>query len=378
MVETSVVSENNLTSNQNESFVRLDESSLQSLGLTSADFPVIHELAAKIDESNPLSVSQFGRDVSEHTSKYADELLDQVRNSDLEETGSKLTQVVSVAKTLNMNALTERRSTIPVIGKLIDKFKLSAGSFMGQFETTKTQIESLIGEVNASQAGLAKRNSSLEEMFCGVKEEHRLLGIHIAAGKIRLDELRIKADELRTTVTSPNEVQSLADLDLLISNLDKRIGDLQSLQHSALQSLPMIRMIQSNNQVLVDKFHTIKEITVPAWKRQFMLALSLNEQRNAVDLANNIDNTTNDLLRRNADLLHRNSVEAAKANQRLVIDIDTLKEVQNKLISTVEEVIQIQQQGVKSRQKAEKDIMDMRLELRDRLTKISHLEDKTS
>jgi uncharacterized protein YaaN involved in tellurite resistance len=378
MVETSVVSENNLTSNQNESFVRLDESSLQSLGLTSADFPVIHELAAKIDESNPLSVSQFGRDVSEHTSKYADELLDQVRNSDLEETGSKLTQVVSVAKTLNMNALTERRSTIPVIGKLIDKFKLSAGSFMGQFETTKTQIESLIGEVNASQAGLAKRNSSLEEMFCGVKEEHRLLGIHIAAGKIRLDELRIKADELRTTVTSPNEVQSLADLDLLISNLDKRIGDLQSLQHSALQSLPMIRMIQSNNQVLVDKFHTIKEITVPAWKRQFMLALSLNEQRNAVDLANNIDNTTNDLLRRNADLLHRNSVEAAKANQRLVIDIDTLKEVQNKLISTVEEVIQSQQQGVKSRQKAEKDIMDMRLELRDRLTKISHLEDKTS
>lgn len=378
MVETSVVSENNLTSNQNESFVRLDKSSLQSLGLTSADFPVIQELAAKIDESNPLSVSQFGRDVSEHTSKYADELLDQVRNSDLEETGSKLTQVVSVAKTLNMNALTERRSTIPVIGKLIDKFKLSAGSFMGQFETTKTQIESLIGEVNASQAGLAKRNSSLEEMFGGVKEEHRLLGIHIAAGKIRLDELRIKADELRTIVTSPNEVQSLADLDLLISNLDKRIGDLQSLQHSALQSLPMIRMIQSNNQVLVDKFHTIKEITVPAWKRQFMLALSLNEQRNAVDLANNIDNTTNDLLRRNADLLHRNSVEAAKANQRLVIDIDTLKEVQNKLISTVEEVIQIQQQGVKSRQKAEKDIMDMRLELRDRLTKISQIEDKTS
>src|SRR5690606_39451352 len=84
----------------------------------------------------------------------------------------------------------------------------------------------------------------------------------------------------------------------------------------AMQSLPTIRMIQANNQALIDKFHTIREITVPAWKRQFMLAITLNEQQNAVQLATHIDDTTNDLLKRNADLLHRNSVETARANQR--------------------------------------------------------------
>ena len=121
--------------------------------------------------------------------------------------------------------------------------------------------------------------------------------------------------------------------------------------------------------MLVDKFHTIREITVPAWKRQFMLSLALNEQKNAVELAAHIDNTTNDLLRREAALLHRNSVEAAKANQRLVIDVDTLKEVQNTLIKTVEDVLKIQKDGVEQRKNAEKQIETMRNDLRARLTR---------
>ncbi|MEE4126552.1 MULTISPECIES: toxic anion resistance protein [Pseudomonas] len=165
----------------------------------------------------------------------------------------------------------------------------------------------------------------------------------------------------------PARLQQVADLDALISNLDKRIGDLTALQQSAMQSLPTIRMIQANNQMLVDKFHTIREITVPAWKRQFMLALTLNEQRNAVQLATKIDDTTNDLLKRNAELLHRNSVETAKANQRLVIDVDTLQKVQATLIQTVEDVIKIQREGVAQRKAAEKEIQGMRLDLHKRL-----------
>ena len=138
----------------------------------------------------------------------------------------------------------------------------------------------------------------------------------------------------------------------------------------------MIRMIQANNHMLVDKFHTIRELTVPAWKRQFMLALSLNEQQNAVQLADSIDNATNDFLSRNAELLHKNSVETAKANQRLVIDISTLEKVQATLISTVEDVIRIQQEGVRSRHEAEGKLLTMRAELEDRLAR--RLPDKTA
>mgnify|MGYP003341000178 FL=1 len=127
---------------------------------------------------------------------------------------------------------------------------------------------------------------------------------------------------------------------------------MQVLQQSAMQTLPMIRIIQSNNMMLVDKFYAIKNITLPAWKNQISLAISLNEQRNSVQLANTIDDATNELLKRNADLLHQNSVDTAKANQRSVIDIETLEHVQNTLIKTVNDVIQIQKEGMQKREEA--------------------------
>lgn len=266
--------------------------------------------------------------------------------------------------------MSDNRSRLPLIGPLIDRFRVRSTGFMARFDTTREQIEHLVSEVQTTQQGIAQRNASLDEMFAAVREEHRLLGVHIAAGKVRLAELREQAEGLRGNVgNDPGRVQELADLDAMVANLDKRIGDLIALQHSAMQSLPTIRMIQANNQMLVDKFHTIREITVPAWKRQFMLALSLNEQKNAVELATAIDDTTNDLMKRNAALLHRTSVETAKENQRLVIDVDTLKQVQTTLIKTVEDVIRIQQEGVQKRKDAEKQIAAMRGDLQAKLTR---------
>lgn len=347
----------------------LEGKSLTALGLSEGDLPAIQEIASRIDPTQPLSVAEFGRDVAEHTSRYADELLDQVRNKDLEEAGQKLGQVVSIAQGINMNALTDRRSKVWVIGPLIDKVRLKVQNVIGEFETTKEQIDRLVDEVGLTQKGLALRNVTLEQMFGAVKEEHKMLGLHIAAGKVRLGELQAMASELRSKAQTPTEVQALADLDAVIANLDIRVGNLMTMQQSALQTLPQIRIIQTNNQVLVDKFHTIREVTVPAWKRQFVLALGLNEQRNAVELATTIDNTTQEFLKRNAKLTHKNSVETAKANQRLVIDVDTLKEVQDTLIQTVADVIKIQQAGVIERRKAEVQIERMRDDLQAKLAR---------
>lgn len=349
---------------------QLSTTTLKELGLQDSDAGDVRQVAQKIQPSNPASVSEFGRAVAEHTSRYADSLLDQVRNRDLDEAGLKLTQVVNIARSLNVGPLSDKRSRLPVIGPLLDKFRLRTSNLMSQFDTTRSQIEALIEEVKTTQTNIQQRNAGLEDMFTSVRDEHRLLGIHIAAGRLRLDELRELAQEQRSdTGNDPGRVQALSDLDAVIANLDKRIGDLVALQHSAMQSLPTIRMVQAANTMLVDKFHTIREITVPAWKRQFMLSLTLNEQKNAVQLATHIDNTTNDLLKRNAELLHRNSVETAKANQRLVIDVETLKDVQNTLIKTVEDVIKIQQSGVDQRKNAERQIEAMRADLRARLTR---------
>jgi uncharacterized protein YaaN involved in tellurite resistance len=127
----------------------------------------------------------------------------------------------------------------------------------------------------------------------------------------------------------------------------------------------MIRMVQANNRMLIEKFHTIRELTVPAWKRQFMLALSLNEQQSAVQLANSIDDATNHFLLENAKLLKENTVSTARANQRLVIDVETLRRVHDSLVETMQEVIRINADGVKTRAAISNDLRQMRQALTD-------------
>ena len=222
-----------------------------------------------------------------------------------------------------------------------------------RFADTKTQIDNLATEIETDQDGLKHRVNMLDTMFNAVTMDYRELGLYIVAGKVRYAELQeeikrlSEADPLKE---DQNITQQIFDLNHVCNNLDKRLSDLHLLQQSALQTLPMIRLIQSNNTMLIDKFNAVRSITIPAWKNQIALALSLNEQENSVKLAEAIDNTTNELLKRNAQLLHTNSVAVAKANQRSVIDASTLEAVQATLIKTVNDVIKIQQDGVKHRE----------------------------
>jgi uncharacterized protein YaaN involved in tellurite resistance len=163
------------------------------------------------------------------------------------------------------------------------------------------------------------------------------------------------------------EAQQLADLQDLITRLDKRVHDLRTMQMVAVQTAPMIRMVQSNNRILIDKFRNLQELTIPSWKKQFTLAIALMEQQQAVELTQKIDDTTNELMRRNADLLRQNSINTARANQRSVVDIETLEHVQQTLISTMEEVEQIQRDGEQSRQQAAGRMEEMKAELIQRM-----------
>jgi len=260
--------------------------------------------------------------------------------------------VVQVAQQLNTSSILNKGKSSGFIGSILNKFKGAKQNFDQHFNTTKEQIDSLVKEIETSQSGLKARVDTLDRMFNGVQEEYRQLGIYIAAGKIKQNEVQQEISTLSSQEQDQQTNQRIYDLNHLANNLEKRVSDLQVLQQSAMQTLPMIRIIQSNNMMLVDKFYAIKNITLPAWKNQISLAISLNEQRNSVQLANTIDDATNELLKRNADLLHQNSVDTAKANQRSVIDIETLEHVQNTLIKTVNDVIQIQKEGMQKREEA--------------------------
>ncbi len=332
-----------------EKFALLD---LKGLGLESKDFAAVQAASQELAEISQTKVAEYGKNISTKTSSYTDELLQLVQNKDLDETGQKLNQVVSVAQQLNSSNLLSENKKSGLLGLLFSKFKDAKQSFQVQFNSTKEQLDVLVKEIETSQQGLKSRVDMLDKMYHAVQEEHHSLGIYIAAGQLKQQEIAIQIAQLSDGEQDQQVVQHIYDLNHAANNLEKRVHDLQMLQQSALQTLPMIRIIQSNNLMLVDKFYAIKNITLPAWKNQISLALSLQEQKNSVELANTIDDATNELLRRNAELLHSNSVSTAKANQRSVIDVETLEHVQNTLIKTVTDVLQIQKEGMAQRDQA--------------------------
>ena len=331
---------------------KFQQLNLQEIGLQASDFNEVIAARKELANLSHNSVAEYGKNIATKTSTYTDELLNLVQNKDLDATGQKLNQVVQVAQQLNTNSILNKSKSSGFFGGLLSKFKGAKQSFDQHFNSTKEQIDSLVKEIETSQNGLKARVNTLDKMFEGVQDEYKQLGVYIAAGKLKEQDIQQEIAALTAQEQDQATTQKVYDLNHLANNLEKRISDLQILQQSAMQTLPMIRIIQSNNLMLVDKFYAIKNITLPAWKNQISLAISLQEQKNSVQLANSIDDATNDLLKRNADLLHQNSIDTAKANQRSVIDIETLEHVQNTLIKTVNDVIQIQKEGVQKREEA--------------------------
>lgn len=322
------------------------------------------ELVARLASGSLDAIHSYGRELGRHTAEHTDALLAQVKAKDMDVIGTRLTEIVVVARSLDIGALSEKRSRVPLIGGLLDKVRQKGETLAVRFQDVRGQIESLLQEVQTMQSGLGARVQALDQAFASVREEHDLLGLHIRAGEQALVQLQAELDQPAADAMQAQLQQDRRDA---VAALGKRLHDMQMLQHAALQQLPMIRMVQANNRMLIEKFHTIRELTVPAWKRQFMLALSLQEQRTAVDLAHSIDNATNDFLRENARLLKDNTIATAQANQRLVIDIATLQDVHQNLMSTVQEVVRINQEGATQRQAATTQLRQLRQQLTQQL-----------
>lgn len=351
----------------------LTSQQLDALGLSLGDTADIEVLVNGLDITRRDQLSRFGRDTGQKSAGVADEMLLQVRAGDVDGLGGKLTEIVTQAQSLNLHALGEKRSRLPLLGGLIDKMRQRKNEIVSQFSSVQSNIERLMGEVTGMQRGLQSRIDVLDQGFAAVKDEYRELGLHIAAGQIALGRLRgeIATGQSRAAGAPLGGLQSQELQDKIAAGdmLEKRMADMRVLQHSALQTLPMIRLVQTNNSMLIEKFHTVKELTLPAWKRQFMLALSLQEQRSAVQLAGTIDDATNAFLKENAQLLKTNTVATAQSNQRMVIDLSTLQEVQDTLLSTVQEVIKINQDGMKQRAGVADQLSQMREQLRLQLSK---------
>lgn len=326
----------------------------------------VTKISQSFDPRRPDAIHTLGSQSGAKVVQYSDKLLSQVKSKDLEGLGDNLNEVVLLAKGINIGSLVDSsKSKIPFIGSLIDSFKMSKEKVLGKYDSLSKQIEKLVIEMKGSQVRLATRIQDLEKVYVFNVEEYHTLECYILVGEVKSEELRAEIAELQAapSANDPMQAQEISNLQDVLNRLDKRVHDLRTMQVVAVQTAPMIRMVQNNNQLLIDKFRNLEELTIPSWKKQFTLAVALIEQQKAVELTQKIDDTTNDLMRRNAELLKQNSVNTARANQRAVVDIETLELVQQTLIATIEEVEQIQRDGEQSRADAVIKMESMKSEL---------------
>ncbi len=341
----------------------LNSQTLPAATLAAADPAEVARLLETLDVASPVSIMEFGRDVADRTAGYADTLLNTARTTDLDGVGDQLTAIVVAAKGFNMSSFDNRWTHTPVVGGLIRKLAIGKTKMMSRFATVKDQVDGLVAEVEKTTRTLEKRSGDFQAMYDGVRAEHDSLNNHVAAIEACLE--RVDA-ELAARGDAPADLDAAERTAVLKSSrsaLAKRAADLKVLQHSALQTLPMVRVMQANNVALIDKFHVVRNLTLPAWKRAFLMSLTLEEQKEAAGLANSIDDATNAFMKRNADLLHENSVATAKANQRLVVDVETLRHVHDKVLETLADVRAAHEAGAKSRETLTGELATLREEM---------------
>lgn len=301
------------------------------------------ELAQSIDLSSAVTVLDFGKDIGTCASNATDTLLAKAQLRDVEELGTKLTHTIAEARTFDVTAIHNRWSTFPLIGIAVRRFSKAKDKAMRRFTSLESQIDDMMHAVDSASDTLAAQGQTVSAMIVQVREECIDIATHYHAAEIRLEAENQKG-------TKPAGYQALL----------KRRDDLKVLEHASLQMLPMLRVMEGNAAMLREKFQTIKVLTIPAWKRAFAIALALDEQRDAVALAENIDDATNYFLKRNADMMNENAVATTLSNQRLTVDIETLKHVHAKTIQTLDDVRSAETQGALERSESLKELKALR------------------
>ena len=337
----------------------LEDSQLGRYGVLVQDASKVMQIAETINFDSAESISDYGNSTGEASSEYSDQLLSEVKNRDFDQMGSQLTSILTLAQETNSQALTGNNGKFPLIARILRQIKGKRNHLMSVFDSSKEQIDKLLSETDSTRDRLRSRNEILGNMFDVVKQDYQKYGMYIVAGKIAIDAKRQEIAVLKANARNALDVQLAADQESRVTKLEMRVADFEALQQSSIQTLAKVRSIQSTNDVLVDKYKTIRDITIPSWKHQFLLELGMRETESAAQLATEIDDFTDDMLMRGADLLHKNAVTTAKSSQRAVISVKTLKHVDDMLLKTFQDVSRIQADGSRDRKLASAEIEQM-------------------
>ena len=321
-----------------------------------------------MDSSMPLT---FGAPAQKEIAQFSDSILSKVRSKDSGEVGVLLNDLVGKVKGFDVTKKSGGGflKNLPIIGSLVNK----ADDIMQGYEKLSTQVEKIQSGLENSKTKMMEDVVMFDTLYQKNLSYFKELQLYIRAGEEKLDEMRtITLPKLRAQASEsgdPMAVQVVSDFEQSVDRFEKKIHDLKLSKTLAIQTAPQIRLIQNNDRILIDRVQSAIYHTIPLWKNQMVIALGLTHQKEVIELQRAVSDATNDLLRRNAEMLKQNSIDTAKANERGIVDIETVKKVNEDLISTIEETLRIQHEGRQKRQAAEKELVAIEGRLKDALLK---------
>ena len=336
--------------------------------LTLEEQKAVDEFVSKIDLNNAAHILQYGADAQQKMADFSDSALESVRTKDLGTVGDTLADLVTDLK--GFNALEEKKGLSRLFHKAADPIaKLKA-----KYNKAEVNVEKVVDILEGHQVTLTRDIAVLDELFKANTMNFKQLSMYIVAGKkklaeaynVTLPELKAKAEASGT----PEDAQAANDFAQMCSRFEKRLHDLDLTRTVSLQMAPQIRLVQNNNTLMVEKIQTTLINTIPLWKSQMVLALGLANSEAAVKAQQAVSETTNELLRKNAEVLKQTTVNVAKESERGIVDLETLKETNQKLIDTIDEVMTIQKEGREKRKAAEVELLKIEGELKSKLLEV--------
>ena len=336
--------------------------------LTAEERQMVMDFAARIDVENTAQILQYGAGTQKKMADFSDAALANARTQDLGEVGDLIVSVVGELK--GMDADEEKKGFLGFFRKQADKLE----TMKGRYAKAEANVEKIADALEQHQVRLLKDSAMLDHMYEQNLAYFKELTMYILAGKQKLEEVRggkLRELEQRAKASGlAEDAQAAKDLADKCDRFEKKIYDLELTRTISIQTAPQIRMIQNNDNVMVEKIQTTLVNTIPLWKNQMVRALGIARSTEAAQAQRQVTDITNALLKQNAEKLHMASVETAKEAERGIVDIETLKKTNAELIQTFDDVMKIQSEGRAQRLAAEAEMAKMENELKAKLLQI--------
>lgn len=352
-----------------EEVVEVKEEQVEELDvLTPEEKKMVANFAAKIDLRSSNAILQYGAGAQKKIADFSESALENVKTKDLGEVGDMLAGVVTELKSFD-----EEEEEKGIFG-FFKKGGNKLANMKAKYDKAEVNVNKICDALEGHQIQLMKDIAMLDKMYELNTTYFKELSMYIAAGKKKLQDVattelpELEAKAARSGL--PEDAQAVNDLNALCNRFEKKIHDLELTRTISLQMAPQIRLVQSNDTVMSEKIQSTLVNTIPLWKSQMVLAIGVENSSRAAKAQREVTDMTNELLRKNAEKLKLATVETAKESERGIVDIETLKATNESLISTLDEVMKIQQEGKEKRRTAEAELNRIENELKQKLLEI--------